>query len=315
MFLKEMAELRNPRSKTKANIIIDLMVSPRLRNDIISKYSKQSSKGVYRHLRDLKSEKIIREVSPKGAKMLLVLNKHDIKATSRAFEYLLDVKRSLRMSFDRAFVECAISAYGDFPINNPRLADANYEIPDITLDALLRAERPDINDQLMAKVFSAIETVRGNMTVEDRLAYISLVDRLSESAWSPDKESPLSLSMPFLFSTVEQEKKDGEMNAEVVGGIWNVVIRKLIFMAAGRRKNFLNGIKDSRELKLLNARLELYVASVLPVNEIKLMDKLDRRFLTPERQAQFEKERIRDIDRLPDIYRKEAEGNNAAKCQ
>lgn len=161
MLLKEMTELKSPKSRTKANIIADLIKSPMNKSDIISKYSKQSSKGIYKHIIDLQYDKILKEINTKGSKPVLVLNKRNFTSASKAFEYLMDVNKNLSQSFDRAFVECAISAYGDFPIINPR-GNTGTGIYLVTMNALMKAERPDIDDQLMATVFHAVEKTRGN---------------------------------------------------------------------------------------------------------------------------------------------------------
>ncbi len=303
-----MANGRNARSETKAKIIFDLMVSPRLRSEIISEYSKQSSKGVYRHLTDLESEKVIREAREKGARPILFLNKRDFTSTSKAFSYLLDAFPKIKKSFDRAFVECAISAYGDFPSFGPYLDDINMDLPYLTLNALGKAERPEITESVMAKALNAIDKIRGLMSIEDRLAYVTLIDSISNSDWSPDERSVLSRTASFLFSTAEREKREGAFsNPSVSQDIWDYVIRKIILMAVGKRKNFLEEVRDSKELKLMLARIQLYEASLLSVNEIDLREQLNRRFLTPELKAQFEKTKIKEISEMPEVYRKEAE--------
>lgn len=307
-----MTDPRNPRSKAKASIIFDLMVSPRLKSDIISKYSKQSSKGIYRHLIDLESEKVIREVREKGARPILVLNKRDFTSTSKAFGYLVDAYKKIGISFDKAFVECAISAYGDFPFYGPYLDDINNDFPHRTLNALLKAQRPEIDETLMVMVSGAIEKTRGRMTTEDKLAYISLVDSLSISDWSPDERSPLSRSMTFLFSTAEQEKKNSNINDPLaIEEIWDFVITKIIHMATGKRKNFLDEVRDSRELMLMSARIQLYQASLVRLSEINFFDMISKEFLTPEMRSQIEKDKIEEISQLPEVYRKEAEQEQA----
>jgi hypothetical protein len=309
-----MTALRNPRSKTKADIIVHLMASPRLKSDIVSEYSKQSSKGIYRHLIDLESEKIIKEIKQKGLKTLLVLNKRDLTSASNAFKHLLDVNQYLRLSFDKAFAECASSAYGDFPVYNSRLEiDTTSGIVARTLDALIKAERSEIDDQFTAKVSSAIKKIRGVMTVKDKLIYIALTDLLTKSAWTPDETSQISLVMPFLFSMDQQERQNGYLNdQELAEWIWNVVIPRLISMAADRRKNFLDDVRDSREMKLMSARMALYESSLLPLNDIDIMsrdilNRLDRRFMSPDRKTRFGEE-ITDVSQLPEVYRREAEG-------
>lgn len=154
------------------------------------------------------------------------------------------------------------------------------------------------------------------MTVENRLAYITLVDWLSESVWSPYADSPYSKSMSSLFSTADLE---GEMYNRIdeIERVWDIVIRKLICMAEGRRKNFLGDIKDSREMWLYSARIQLYYASLLPVNDINLInlrDKFIKQFKTPEWWAKIGKEMPAGLDldplpevQLPEVYRKEAE--------
>ena len=307
---------RNPRSKAKASIIFDLMVSPRLKSDIISKYSKQSSKGIYRHLIDLESEKVIREVREKGARPILVLNKRDFTSTGKALSYLIDAHKKIGISFDKAFVECAISAYGDFPFYGPYLDDVNMDFPYRTLNALGKAQRPEIDETLMTMVSGAIEKTRGRMTTEDKLAYIALVDRLSNSDWSPDERSPLSRSMTFLFSTAEQEKKNGNINDPLaIEEIWDFVITKIIHMATGNRKNFLDDIRDSRELRLMLARIQLYEASLVRLSEIDLANMLSKEFLTPEMRSQIDRDKITEISQLPEIYRKEAEQEQAKNAE
>lgn len=298
----------NPRSRTKASIIIDLMVSPMLRPDIISKYSRQSSKGVYRHLRDLENEDVIREVMKRGERPKLHLNKRDLASTSKAFGYLINASKKMSLSFDKAFVECAISAYGDFPLYRPYLDDTSSDIPHITLGALLKAQRPEIDETVMAKVNCAIEKTRGHMTIEDKLAYITMVDGVTGSKWSPDENTPLSKSMSFLFSRAEQERKsDLFTNPKFIEQIWDNVIMKIIHMATGKRKNFLDDVRDSRELMLMIARVQLYEASSLPLSKIDLSDMIDKELLTPEMNSLLEKTHIKEISQLPEVYRKEAE--------
>ena len=268
----------------KAVIIARLMQGPRLRGDIISEYSRQSSKGIYRHLRDLQSQKIIREVKGKGMKTLLVLNKRDLTAASLAFKYLIDARQRLRTAFDRAFVECAISAYGDFPAYVPYQDGViGTDFTFATLNALIEGERPEVDATVMAKVMNAVEQIRGPLTVEDRLAYVSLVDRLARRDWSPNDSSPISLSASFLFSTAEYAKKSGHLKyPDEIEEVWNVVIPNIFRMAFDKRKNFLDNVKGTRELMLMTRRMKLGEASMLPLKDLADLDlnnKIDNLFL------------------------------------
>ena len=293
-------------SHTKAKIIYDLMVSPRLRSDIVSKYSKQSSKGIYRHLTDLESDKIIREVKTKGTKPLLVLNEDNLPGLSKALSYLMDVKPEIGYSLDKAFVECAISAYGDFPIMGAFVDPNDEDIPKLTLKALIDGKRPEIDDRLLLIVMETVKKYRGDLTIKDKIYYISMVDDLSHSDWSREKMPPVSLSMPYLFTTAEREMKNG--NGQFYSNSWFYAVYNVILIAQGRREHFLDKIKDSREIELMTKRMELYYASILPISDIDrtaLSTKLYEKFLTPEQREVSEREKVRDISQLPEVYRKD----------
>lgn len=256
---------KNTNSHTKARIIYDLMVSPRLRSDIVLKYSKQSSKGIYRHLRDLESDKIIREVRAKGAKPLLVLNKDNLSGISKALSYLMDRDPKIAHCLDMAFVECAISAYGDYPTINPFSLTSDAEIPNITLHALIAKKRPDIDDELLSDVMESVKERRGELTVKDKIFYITMVNGLSHSDWSRDEMSPMSLSMSFLFGTNEPaiKNKDGKRHFG-----WYLAVQRVILMAQGERKHFMDEV-TFKEIDLMMARLTVHGGLLLPISEIE----------------------------------------------
>ena len=102
------------------------------------------------------------------------------------------------------------------------------------------------------------------------------------------------------------------MKTEIGKGLigWYPTVYKVILMAQGKRIHFMDDITDTRELQLMSARIRLYNASILSISDIdhtNLNDKLDEKFLTPEKRERLEKEKVRDVNELPEVYRKEKE--------
>jgi hypothetical protein len=257
-------------SHVKAHIIADLILSPMYKSEIVSKYVKPTSKGVYRHLRDLESEKVIREKREKGEKPLIALNVKDLTGSSKAFEYLLDADEKLSNSFDKAFVECALSAYGDFLIFDT-LGDDTINIQMMAYQSLIEGKRPVIDDDITARVIDAIEKLRGHMTIEDKIIYIAFVHLISVSKWSPEKESPKGLSTTFMYppgKPIRNEAPD-KMVAAALTWLWNIGYWELSLMARGKRKNILGDVKGDRELRLMTAKILLSGAPELPLADIE----------------------------------------------
>jgi hypothetical protein len=296
-------------SYVKASIIVDLWGQSVAMSQIIKKYSKPSSKGIYRHLRDLKSERIIRDKNIKGSRKILTLNYNSINAAAGALDHFIEVNRELENSLDSALVECAISAYGDFPIFDSNYDKLNSEVIRTVIGALAKAERPDIDDQLKTKVLEAMNKIRGKMTTADKLAYITVVDNRSREPWSPERNILISLCMPFTFRNAEiEEKKDGLLRDKDRYHSWKVM-ETIFSMFEGKRKHFMVKVKDDREVRLLGVRSASYLALRLPLTELErdsnsTLEAVTKRYSTPEKEAEYERRKITDINQVPEVYRK-----------
>lgn len=257
-------------SHVKAHIIADLILSPMYKSEIVSKYVRPTSKGVYRYLRDLESEKVIREIREKGKKPLIALNVKDLDGSSKAFEYLLDADEKLSKSFDKAFVECAISAYGDFLIFDT-LGEGIFNIQLMAYQSLIEGKRPVIDDNITARVIDAVEKLRGRLTTEDKIIYIATVHLLSVSRWTPDEGSPKALSMTFLYEPGKPIRNEAPNKtvAAAVTWLWNIGYWNLSLMSKGKRKNLLDDVKGDRERRLMTTKIILKMAPELPLADIE----------------------------------------------
>ncbi len=292
-------------SHVKANIIADLWKQPVAMSQIVDKYLKPSSKVIYRHLIELSNERIIRDKNIKGTRRILTLNSNSINAAAGALGYFMKAYDEIEDSLDGAFVECAISPYGDFPIFNSSFHDLNSEIMQIVIDSLVKAKRPDIDDQLKTKVLQAMNKTRGKMTTADKLEYITIVDKRSREPWPLDETTLFSLCMPFNFRNATLD--DRFLSDDVRYHSWKV-IEKILRMYEGKRKHFMVKVKDEREVRLLGVRSSLYLAFRLPFTEIErdsksILKAVTERYSTPEKEAETERKKITD-NQVPEVYRK-----------
>ena len=262
--------MNGDRSAIKGTIIRDFMASPTPMpmDQIIRKYTKPTKQAIYRHIRDLISEKVILFVWRKGAKSPLALNTGDFKGVCNAFKHLLKSSEALRDVFDKAFIECAISAFGEFPLPlTPKSTDISARVH----AALLKNERLEIDDEMVTDVSGLLEEQRGHITDGDKLLYMHLVKMHSEKYWEPDKMLLSTLSVGTLFGTLKH--KPGYLSkllSQYIAGIWKNVILTMCEMEEGKRKTFLGDVVSGlNEAKLIQVRLLLIlINTTLPLSDI-----------------------------------------------
>ena len=165
---------------TKAQTLLYLFYKePVSKGEIIGRFSKQSSKGIYRHIRDLEHEKIVRTSKSKGAVPVCKLNK-SLDSLAKVLDYLFAV-RGIKEAFDRAFAECFTSPYGDFHyayFTETSLAGKGWyqeALEAIGDDIFHKNRRPSFTGKQIARINRVAEMVRGPMDTSYKLAYMGLV--------------------------------------------------------------------------------------------------------------------------------------------
>lgn len=191
-------------SMTKFRIILDLMFSPMgkmYRASIIERYSNLSNKGIYRHLRDLESLKIIKEIKERGRKTAIVLNIRDQEDPIKISEYLLSTNKKLNDALNKAFAECFLCAYGDMPFDS--YADPSGKWNEKMIYYTTMGKRPDLTQDQVNEILEIASRIRGELTIKFKLMYVWEVNkRVQDGA-----ESEVDMKQKYaLLSLVEKSR-------------------------------------------------------------------------------------------------------------
>lgn len=255
-------------SNIKAEIIRELLTAYRSKSEIISMYSKQSSKGIYRHLRDLEKQKVIKEIRSKGSKTILSLNDKNLQGMGIALEYLVKCDPNVRDAFNVAFAECAISAYGDFPYWGRGHEEANELVMPIILNFLETGNKPKLSKENIEKIATAIKIVRGNMSTREKLGYISIVYLLSAMKRKTTEAKLIDSCVSFVIDPLLSQNESLNSFENEIRFQWPFIILKIINMANGHFQRFIDDSNLQVEKGLLISKLIILQQTFTPINEI-----------------------------------------------
>lgn len=245
-------------STTKLCIILDLMISPMgkmYKTQVIERYSNLSNKGVYRHLGDLESQKIIKEIKERGRKTAIVLNIRDQDDPIKISEYLLSIGKKLNDALNKAFAECFICAYGDIPFD--QYADPSGEWNEKMIHyAIMEKKRPDLTQGQVNEILGIASRIRGELTTKFKLMYVWGVNRRVQGGTKieADKKQKyilLSLaekSRPY----IEDTRSFSGYSPEAIIDFLKKFFDKLARMANDPTVNFLSpNVNQSEEYIML----------------------------------------------------------------
>ncbi len=267
--------LKGKPGSTKAMLLMTLFLKEPLRkSEIIGSFTKQSSKGVYRHLRDLESEKIIKTVKTKGGLPICKLNKN-LNSLAKVFDYWF-VYPGIKEAFDRAFAECFTSPLGDFLYSSFRevsLTEKKWYITalgSISKSILEEGKRPFFTEKQLVKINRVAGMLRGPMDTAYKLAYIGLVWMLYDM---PDSEF---MSIPVHYGTTLNSRKEMITGLQGKGDTFNYVVvpvfdavEEIVKMftirsSEGKEVHFLGAVTDREKLinGITNTLLRMEILTV-----------------------------------------------------
>lgn len=244
----------------KARLLITLFSREQMsKNEITASFTKQTSKGVYRHLRDLESEKIIKTVNSKGSLTICKLNKN-LNSLAKFFDYSF-VYTGIKEAFDRAFAECFTSPLGDFLyayFQEFTLTEEKWymEPLDVISDSILNeGKRPYLNEEQMITINRVAYMLRGYMNTTYKLAYISFVRMLYNIPKDEFYTELVFTSSALNFkkdmiTIIQGKQKDSHLaNVRAVyEAAREILIMSVDMMNEGKEVHFLGPVTDKEKL-------------------------------------------------------------------